>query len=350
MRSRSRAKFDAAELGVVLSYYDLGVLESITEFDRGSSRSPKVGIVSEKGKFLLKRRATDRALPDRVRFSHRVQRHLADAEFPLPKLVPTRNGDTTIVQLREHIYEMFEFIAGQPYERTVDEARSAGELLAQFHEHTKSFDEDGKLRSPRGDYHDSPGVRTGLLTIEATLSSHESFAGNEQELSELVQILLLAYDRAGAAANRFGLQDRNERIVHLDWHPGNLLFKKQRAIAVIDYDSVRRSKRVLDAANGALQFSMLAGGDPVTWPDDLDVERYAAFLSGYESLAPLRKNDHECIPNLMAEALVAECVPPITRTGSVGRWAGYRVLQMVRRKINWLMAHASELVLRTTPK
>lgn len=349
MRNRGRAKFEASELGVVLSYYDLGVIESVTEFHRGSSRSPKVGIVSEKGKFLLKRRASDRASPERVRFAHRVQSHLADADFPLPKLVPTKDRSTTLVQLRDHIYEMFEFVAGQPYECTPEEAQSAGELLARFHECTKSFDEAAKLRSPRGDFHDAPAVRTGLLTIESTLSSHESFAGNEDELSELVQTLLLAYDRAAAASNRRGLQDRADRIVHLDWHPGNLLFKKKQAIAVIDYDSVRRSKRVLDVANGALQFSMLAGGDPASWPDDLDADRYNAFLQGYAAAAPLPDGDREYLPNLMAEALVAECVPPITRTGSVGRWAGYRVLQMVRRKVNWLMTHTNTLVNSTTP-
>ena len=342
--SRGRAKFDTGELGVVLSYYDLGVIESITEFNRGSSRSPKVGIVSDRGKYLLKRRAADRAMPDRVRFAHRVQVHLADAGFPLPKLIPTKDPASTLVQLRDHIYELFEFVAGQPYERTCEEAESAGELLSKFHKATGGFDVQDKFHSPRGDYHASPAVRTGLLTIEATLSSHESFAGNESELSDLVQTLLLAYDRAAAAANRLGLQSRQELIVHLDWHPGNILFKKHEAIAVIDYDSVRRSKQILDVANGMLQFSMLAGEDPIDWPDDLDTDRYAAFLQGYESVLPLADEERHCLPNLMVEALVAECVPPITRTGSVGRWAGFRVLQMVRRKVNWMMTHADSLV------
>ncbi len=47
LQSREHARFDAAELAVVLSHYDLGVIESVTDFSRGSRRSPKVGIVSE---------------------------------------------------------------------------------------------------------------------------------------------------------------------------------------------------------------------------------------------------------------------------------------------------------------
>ena len=344
MQHRNRAKFDAEELTVVLSHYDLGVVESITEFARGSRRSPKVGIVCQRGKFLLKRRRAERARLQRVPFAHRVQDHLVRGGFPLARLVPARAPGGTLLQLRDYIYELFEFVAGQPFQRTSDEARSAGGLLSRFHQSGGDFDVQHKFRSPRGDYHDSPAVRTGLLTIEATLSSHESFAGNESELSDLVQTLLLAYDRAAAASNRLGLQTKEDVIVHLDWHPGNLLFKKGEAIAVLDYDSVRRSKRLLDVANGALQFSMLAGEDPINWPDDLDTDRYAAFLQGYESGLALADDERGCLPNLMAEALVAECVPPITRTGSVGRWAGYRVLQMVRRKVNWLMTHSDGLV------
>ena len=97
MPPRERETFDAAELGVVLSYYDLGIVESITEFRRGSRRSPKVGIVSERGKFLLKRRAVSRSHPDRVLFAHRVQIHLAASGFPLARLIVTLDRGRTQV-------------------------------------------------------------------------------------------------------------------------------------------------------------------------------------------------------------------------------------------------------------
>jgi hypothetical protein len=88
---------------------------------------------------------------------------------------------------------------------------------------------------------------------------------------------------------------------------------------------------------------MIAGGDPATWPPNLDEERYDAFLAGYESLLPIDGAERACIPPLMTEALIAECVPPITETGSVGQWAGFRVLLMVRRKLRWIMTNAPRL-------
>ncbi len=343
MEPRERATFDAGEIAVVLSHYDLGVVESITEFPRGSRRSPKVGIVAERGKFLLKRRPASRAQPDRVRLIHRVQLHLAAAGFPLAPLAPTRDGNRTFVQLRDRVYELFEFVAGHPYERTADETFDAGEVLARFHQATEKFEAPPTVLIPRGDYHDAPAVRTGLCAIGSTLSSHDSFTGDDAELAVLIQHLLGSYDHAADAAAACDLTALPERLIHSDWHPGNLLFRKGKIIAVVDYDSVRLARRIIDVANGALQFSILAGGDPATWPSQLDDSRFAAFLSGYRSLLPLDPRELRAVAPLMIQALIAECVPPIAETGSIGPWTGYRVLQMVRRKVQWIEAHASEL-------
>ncbi|MFQ5493884.1 MAG: phosphotransferase enzyme family protein [Phycisphaerae bacterium] len=344
MAPRERATFDAAELAVVLSHYDLGVIESITDFPRGSRRSPKVGIVCQRGKFLLKRRALARAGPERVRFTHRVQKHLTASGFPAPALVPTSAPGSEALQLREHVYELFEFIAGQPFRQTVEEARDAGAVLARFHDATEGLEKPPDGRIPRGDYHDAQGVRTGLCSVGSTLNSHDSFSGDDAELAALVQVLLSAYDLAAASVNAAGFESWPVKIIHSDWHPGNLLFKNDRVVAVIDYDTVRVSRRLIDVANGALQFSMIAGGEPGTWPDELDEARFRAFLSGYGALRPLGESDRRCIPALMTQALITECVAPITETGSVGRWSGYRVLQMVRRKIAWLERRGDRLM------
>lgn len=344
MEPKERASFDSGELAVVLSHFDLGVIESVTEFPRGSRRSPKVGIVAERGKFLLKRRMAARARPERVRLSHRVQAHLAAVGFPLARLVATRDGKHSVVQLREHVYELFEFIAGQPFERTADEAEDAGRVLAKFHVATEEFSSLSNLPAPQGDFHDASGVRTGLCAIRSTLKSHDSFTGTEVELDGLVAFLLKAYDGASDAVNSAGFEQLPRRLIHADWHPGNILFRNRRVVAVLDYDSLRMSRRITDVANGAMQFSMLAGGDPASWPDQLDQDRYRGFLRGYTSICGLSSPELSCTPYLMAEALIAECVPPITETGSVGQWAGYRVMQMVRRKLTWLEGNTASLV------
>ena len=77
-----REQFSAEELAIILSHFDIGVVDSIVEFPRGSRKAPKLLIVSEQGKFLLKRRARGKDDPFKVAFTHALQLFLASKQFP----------------------------------------------------------------------------------------------------------------------------------------------------------------------------------------------------------------------------------------------------------------------------
>lgn len=345
VKSLTRAKFESEELAVVLSHYDLGILESITEFARGSVNSPKVGIVAERGKFLLKRRADERGAGKRVRFAHAVIAQLVSNGFPAARPVPSRDRKQTIVLFRESIYELFEFIRGQTYSQTEEETYAGGEMLARFHQALAEVELPPSLEAPAGDYHDCAAVRSGLATIRNSIASHDSFSGHEAELPELVGLLLSMYDEACDQVVAAGLDSRPLCLTHGDWHPGNVLYRGGKVLAVVDFDSARVSRRILDVGTGALQFSVIGTGEPETWPDHLDEARLRAFVTGYDSIAPLSSEDKQMIPNLMIQALISECVAPIAATGSMGHWSGFRMLEMVKRKVNWLAAHRDTMLL-----
>src|SRR6202012_3720430 len=116
-------------------------------------------------------------------------------------------------------------------------------------------------------------------------------------------------------------------------------------VAVIDYDSGRLLARVIDIANGALQFSIIGGDDDVSkWPDDVDESRFKRFLRGYDEVMLLSQAEIRTIPLLMIEALIAEAVFPIAATGNFGRMEGLSFLQMVQKKIQWMQRSADDLI------
>jgi homoserine kinase type II len=136
-----------------------------------------------------------------------------------------------------------------------------------------------------------------------------------------------------------------KQIVHADWHPGNMLFRDNHVVAVIDYDSARLLPRIIDIANGALQFSIIGGDEDVLkWPDYPDESRFKRFLRGYDEVMLLSQAEIRAIPPLMMEALIAEAVFPIAATGSFGRMEGLSFLQMVLKKINWLHKNGQRLI------
>jgi homoserine kinase type II len=124
-----------------------------------------------------------------------------------------------------------------------------------------------------------------------------------------------------------------------------MLFRENHVVAVIDYDSARLLQRVLDIANGALQFSIIGGEDDVNrWPDYVDESRFKRFLRGYDEVMLLSQAELRAVPWLMIEALIAEAVFPIAATGNFGRMDGLAFLHMVNRKVKWLAKNSDRLV------
>jgi Ser/Thr protein kinase RdoA (MazF antagonist) len=337
--SGQREQFSAEELAIVLSHFDIGVVDSIQEFPRGSRKAPKLLIVSEQGKFLLKRRARGKDDPFKVAFTHALQLHLANKQFPLPHLIGTRKENNSMLQWRNGVYELFEYIPGQNYPQTLEATFDSGRILALYHKLLEEF--KSEWQPPSGSYHNASAVESGLRTIAANLPTTDE----NKELLDLVKFLHSTYRKSADKVQSLGLDGWPKQIVHADWHPGNMLFRENHVVAVIDYDSARLLPRIIDIANGSLQFSIIGGDDDVSkWPDYLDEARFKRFLRGYDEVMLLSQAEIRTIPYLMIEALIAEAVFPVAATGSFGKVEGMPFLQMVQRKIHWLQKSYDRLV------
>lgn len=336
-------KFDRFELPCVMSHFDIGIIHKIKEFPRGSRKAPKLVLKTSTGNYLLKRRARGKDDAYKVAFCHELQNYLADRKFPLPHLIGTKDENNSMLQLHGQIYELFEFIKGTGYSNTLEQTSDSGKILALFHKLLGDFQSD--YTPPQGSYHGSRFVTGSLDKVPETLGKL-GVAESGDEIRNICQVLYGAYASATMRVNDLGLDDWPKQIVHSDWHPGNMLFRGNRVVAVIDYDAARVQQRVLDIANGALQFSILGGGDdPTQWPEYVDEGRYKRFLRGYDDVpgCQLSRAELRAIPYLMIEALIAEAAIPIANTGQFARMAGYQFMTMVDRKIKWLQNHAERL-------
>lgn len=335
-----REQFSSEEVAVVLSHYDIGILDSIVEFPRGSRKAPKLLIVSDQGKFLLKRRARGKDDPYRVAFSHAIQLFLANQQFPLPHLIGTKKDNNSLLQWRNGTYELFEFIPGQPYPQTLEATFEGGRVLGLYHKLLMEFRSEWQPSS--GSYHMAPSVEQGMKAISISLVPGSKL---ELDLQPLLKYLLDSYQHAAETVEELGIESWPKQIVHADWHPGNTLYRDNHIVAVIDYDAARLLPRVLDVANGVLQFSILGGDEDVSkWPDYLDVSRFKRFMRGYDEVMLLSEAEIKTVPWLMVEALIAEAVFPIAATGTFGRLDGIPFLHMVQRKVHWMQQNVKHLI------
>ena len=326
----------------MLSHYDLGVIESIQEFPRGSRKAPKLLLKTDHGMHLIKRRAEGKDNPFKVAFAHALQLHLASRQFPLPHLIGTKRENNSMLQLHGRIYEVFEYITGTGYDNGLESTYDAGKTLGLLHKLLQEY--QAEFDPPQGSYHAARMVQKFMHDIPTSLQDDPTSREDPDRVREVMKFLHSSYNAAALRVNEMGLTEWPMQIIHSDWHPGNMLFRGARVVAVIDYDAARIQQRVIDAANGALQFSIIGGGDDAAqWPDYLDESRFKRFLRGYDSVNVLSKAELRTIAPLMIEALIAESVIPIAATGSFARMEGFGFLLMIQRKVKWLQERSDHL-------
>jgi Ser/Thr protein kinase RdoA (MazF antagonist) len=334
---RGGAHFSSEELDRVLDCYDIGEIYQLEPLSAGNRRAPKEVVISEQGKFLLKRRSRGKDDLYRVALGHAVQLHLAQNDFPVTTLIATKEDKNTILQLDHHIYELFSFMDGVRYDGSARSAHDAGRQMGRFHKLLGDFNYE-LLMPLRGSFHDSGGVRSHLKTIASEKKAPV------EPMKYTADKLMRLYEGASVRVNALGFDSWPEQIVHGDWHPGNMLFAEQKVVALLDFDSVKIAPVVTDLANGMLQFSIVGGRpNPADWPDYLDRGKLVEFLNGYLEVMPLKKSKLEALPDLMIETMIAEAVLPVATTGFFGNLEGEDFLKMICRKARWISDNREEL-------
>lgn len=336
---RGGAHFSSEELACVLSYYGIGIILQVKPLCGGNKRAPKMAIVSEQGKYLLKRRPKGKDDLYRVTFAHAVQNCLATKSFPVTSLVATRKENNTILQLNHHIYELFKFVTGTRYDGSPEGTIDAGRKLAEFHKHLSEFAYEDALGGLKGCFHDSSTVRRHLKMLGSDRSNPN------KKLRATADTLMTLYNESSVSVNECGFDSWKQQVVHGDWHPGNMLFSKDKLAAVLDFDSVRIARPLTDLSNGMLQFSIIGGKpNPADWPDYFEKDRLVQFLSGYREVIKLNEEMLDSLIDLMIETMIAEAVLPIVATGFFGHLSGEGFLKMILRKSNWLNKNHNKLV------
>jgi len=335
---RGGAHFGTQELIKVLSCYDIDPVVDVKPLSTGNRKAPKLILICENDKYLLKRRSPGKDDLYRVAFAHAVQEYLYQKKYPVCSLVPTHGGKVTVLGLKDKTYELFGYVdGGVRYDGSREATFDAGRKLALMHKLLADF--VSGFKPLRGIFHDSTLVRRHLKSIGQSSDSN----GNGR-LMKLSDELMIIYNKASTRVNELGFDSWAEQVIHGDWHPGNILFKDKKIIAVLDFDSVRYAPPVIDLANGLLQFSIVSGRpNPAEWPAYCDHNKLVRFFSGYTVIMSLEQNKVLSLVDLMIETMIAEAVLPVAATGYFENLAGFDFLKMIRRKTKWLDKNRNKL-------
>src|SRR5262245_6276900 len=175
---------------MVLSHYDLGIIEHLRAFPRGSRKSPKVRIKSRRGEFLLKRRAPGHDDPYRVAFAHDLQLRLAQRGYPVPGLIGTRDENNSMLQLNGRTYELFNYVHGTRYDGSPQAAVEVGAALGRMHAFLDGY--RSVYEPPTGSYHAAPEIDAKTALIPASVQAVEPQVSRE-DVAKTAEYLRKAY-------------------------------------------------------------------------------------------------------------------------------------------------------------
>ncbi|MFH1918811.1 MAG: phosphotransferase, partial [Planctomycetota bacterium] len=150
----------------------------------GGTATAKWVVTSAAGRFVLRVRPAEVADEESIRFDHEVLRRLAAAGLPFPTPL-ARNDGSTWLRLGDRVYEVFPWVAGEPFDYGDAEAvHRLGTFLARFHQALGQDVPPGKEGRLREDH---PSLLEPYVSGLCRLASSRRERGQLERISEQLE-------------------------------------------------------------------------------------------------------------------------------------------------------------------
>jgi Ser/Thr protein kinase RdoA (MazF antagonist) len=296
---RFRSHHPALELNLVediLAEYGLR-LQGRVEVPIG--RSENVIFKTPAGKKMLKRYKKT-LIPVSLSYEHSILNHLAQIDFPAPRLNPTVHGET-LLQKDDRCYALFDVLEGyfqyHNYFLLPAQTRQfismSGQALGALHnalrDHTPEGYHTNSFKSKEGDRRDLnwyidklDWCRQEIPRLQ-TDEAHVLSRMYAEHASWIIETLHHLNDRIEEAAPL-------RLIIHSDYGPYNLFFKPGASTVILDFELAHLDWRLADLAMALPYF---AGGRL-----GFSVNKMNYFLAGYQTSCPIDPSELHLLPSV----------------------------------------------------
>jgi Ser/Thr protein kinase RdoA (MazF antagonist) len=341
------AEFDEAALVQELErLYDLGRWRSWRKTESGKSNASYF-VATDGGQVVLRRSSPVKTLPA-ARFEAALIRHLADAGYPAPPVVPTRDGEV-VVEVDGHIHMVTRLLPGAPYDKAGStQLAAAARGLGRYHALVCDLPTDPTA-------HESSSL-SGLsrrcgLRLAQVWQLVEPLLDASRAASLRSDLDYLVHEIGSLDVTFEPIQSGlTHLIVHGSYGRTALLFTGQDLTGVVDYDRAVHDFLVLDLAYALKSFarprSIASDGG---W---IDVDRAGSFLDSYRIEFPLSDADVTALTLALRTHRLAtvdkKCGNVLTKHALVARRpydaAGFAgLIAREVRRLRWIASHEPEL-------
>jgi Ser/Thr protein kinase RdoA (MazF antagonist) len=320
---RRPPKIDMGLLRDILADYGIAARGKI-EVPGGPGRSDNVIVETAAGKKLLKR-YKDTITPAAALHEHSILVHLAQVGFPSPRLARTTSGET-LIQHDGKCYAMFDFIEGyfhyhnyfllpaQAQRFIATSGRALGALHNVLADFSPAGDHPSGFKSRGEDRWRELSWFTDML--EECRQKLPQLQGADANLMR--QMLAEHADRVEGSLRRLdatlAAAAPARLIIHGDYGPYNLLFRRGAPVVILDFELARLDWRLTDLSTALPSFARSRLG--------FSFQKMKCFLEGYRTSCPIDRTELSLLPSVWQFLTLRRVVVGWQRfcsTGS-GRW------------------------------
>lgn len=343
---RRQPKVDLAKIKGVLAEYGLELMGD-PQWPLGQGRGLTLVVHTPRGKKLLKRYKHTVIRPA-ITYEHSILTYLAQVDFPSPRLVTTKTGQTLVCRDEDN-YALFDFIEGGfQYCRYVlfpGQAQHfvmiAGELLAILHTELQGCVPEGYnpngFKSQNGDrWRELEWFLSRLTDCVAEASRLNGVAGGEHGAwlltnAKYLEESLVQLDAMLKEASLPRL------IAHGDYGPYNLLFRKNAPVVILDFEIARLDWRVFDLVDAWWRFcnDRLLG---------LRINKMIDLLDAYQSRLPLTKDELRLMPEVWKFLHIRRCIASWYKFNQTQ--AGFHLVRARQhlKLVDWMIVNQDDLI------
>tara|TARA_Y100000310_G_scaffold68865_1_gene64198 strand:- start:173 stop:1120 length:948 start_codon:yes stop_codon:yes gene_type:complete len=260
----------------ICNSYSLGEFKSVKPIREGWVNH-NFTLTTEKGKFIVQVFSSgfDKWKQGRMKLQIKVLRHLKKKNFPYETPDPIKNnkGDYVLKLGKNHLW-VYKRIEGKTKKRIDEkEFREIARLLAEYHKYTKELEAKEKDFSEFINWQFKKYQKLGKVKakdrVDRVMLKNLDFY--EDILRKIKKI-------------DFG---KNWIVTHSDIHNGNLLYKNDKIVGLIDFDLIGSGPRVKDIIMSIDRCDFL--------PGRTSDKKIKIFLNEYEKEIPLSKKEKDLI-------------------------------------------------------
>jgi len=295
----------------------------------GGSTGGRWSVETARGRYVLREVVVAKPY---LEYELMVMGHLAASAFPydVPAIVCTTTSSQYLSDGGHHwvLCRFVEGTRGAP-PSTRGRARSLGVLVAHYDRAIAPLDlgtARGRFRLPLFDGAPaSAAVARAREHVRGRRVLHRLLADAAAPMTESLHL---------AAESRTAVQRLPAITTYDDWHRDNVLERSGAITGLIDFDSIVEAPRIVDVQN-ALTYVLTSTATP-EWP------LLAAFLDGYESVAPLAPDETPLVYPVMLDRIAWLSADILDEICTTGRSTRERLAVAFLGLFVWMTSHERE--------